>query len=67
MTDYGEEFEENHESMHMRRHERNFRGHKLSVAVGHNQQMRKQGGESAKGKNKPKITGYPPSGQVEEG
>ena len=40
MTDYGEEFEETHENMHIRRRERRYRGHKLAVAVGHNKAQR---------------------------
>lgn len=52
MTDYGEEFEENHESMHMYRRERHYNGHKLAVAVGHNKFMRAHGGESTKSKGK---------------
>lgn len=40
MTNYGEEFEENHENMHIRRKERYYKGHKLAVAVGHNKLLR---------------------------
>jgi hypothetical protein len=52
MTNYGEEFEENHESMHMHRRERHYNGHKLAVAVGHNKAMRAKDGESTKRKHK---------------
>lgn len=48
MADYGFDPEDTHESMHMYRHERHFRGHKLSRAVGHNKIMRAQGYESTK-------------------
>jgi hypothetical protein len=53
MADYGNEFEETHESMHIHRRERHYNGHKLAVAVGHNKAMRASGGgESTKRKNK---------------
>ena len=48
MTDYGRDPEEIHENMHMYRHERHYRGHKIAVGVGHNRAMRKIGGESTK-------------------
>lgn len=51
MTDYGEEFEENHGNMHIHRRERRYNGHKLAVAVGHNKLLRAQS-EVAKLKSK---------------
>lgn len=52
MTDYGEDIEDTHESMHMRRRERHYSGHKLAVGVGHNKLMRAHGSESTKRKDK---------------
>jgi hypothetical protein len=56
MVDYGMDFEETHENMHIHRRERHYSGHKLAVAVGHNKFLRAHGGESTKAKGK-KVEG----------
>ncbi len=40
MTNYGFDPDDIHESMHIRRRERRYNGHKLAVAVGHNKKLR---------------------------
>lgn len=68
MTDYGEDFEDTHESMHMRRRERHYNGHKLARAIGHNQKIRKEGGE-AKSRNSTSNTtsNLGRAGELEQG
>jgi hypothetical protein len=46
MTHYGRDPEDTHEAMHMYRHERSFRQHKLSRAVGHNKTQRAENARS---------------------
>ena len=69
MADYGHDPEDTHENMHMYRRERQYRGHKLAVGVGHNKFLRSHGGESMKRNENTKSSkqGNLPTGSIEQG